>query len=293
MLMLVCFAFAGCGNAVNGVSAADNTEKHETKDNMATGNAVSGKPNTASLEEEDIKSASIMVRPDSFPPSGMGDKKIQLNRSEIKEFSNLFATLSLTQKMNSHKDAEETTGQFIQFDLSLRDGTKKSITICSPYITYDNATYKAEYEPCEKINEFANRIISEKVVSYECDRGKISLYLPDGWSHKIEKYKKTNEDETFGITFWQDKSDKKNGISVQYTKFFGVCGTGLETKKIKINNMESEAGYYDGKPYWDYIMLGKKFKNTFVVLNFCESEAWWKQYGDQVMEILDTLTVKC
>lgn len=206
MLMLVCFAFAGCGNAVNGVSAADNTEKHETKDNMATGNAVSGKPNTASLEEEDIKPASIMVRPDS---------------------------------------------------------------------------------------EFANRIISEKVVSYECDRGKISLYLPDGWSHKIEKYKKTNEDETFGITFWQDKSDKKNEISVQYTKFFGVCGTGLETKKIKINNMESEAGYYDGKPYWDYIMLGKKFKNTFVVLNFCESEAWWKQYGDQVMEILDTLTVKC
>lgn len=180
MLMLVFFAFAGCGNAVNGVSAADNTEKHETKDNMATGNAVS---------------------------------------------------------------------------------------------------------------EFANQIISEKKVSYECDRGNISLYLPDGWSHKIEKYKKTNEDETFGITFWQDKSDKKNEISVQYTKFFGVCGTGLETKKIKINNVESEAGYYNGKPYWDYIMLGKKFKNTFVVLNYCESETWWKQYGDQVMEILDSLTV--
>ena len=182
MLMLTCFAFGGCDNVTNSVPITNTIEKHEMEDNTATGNAVSGKPNTASLEEEES-------------------------------------------------------------------------------------------------------------VSYECDRGKISLCLPDGWSHKIDKYKKTKEDESFGITFWQNQSKKKNEISVQYTKFFGVCGTELETKKIKINNMESEAGYYDGKPYWDYIMLDKKFKNTFVVLNFCESENWWKKHENQVMEILDTLTV--
>lgn len=128
-------------------------------------------------------------------------------------------------------------------------------------------------------------------ISYSCKKGSISLCIPDDWSHKIEKYKKTKEEESFGITFWKDSSKKKK-ISVQYTKWFGVCGTGLKTKKLKINNMDGEGGYYDGKPYWDYILFHKQFKNYFTVLNFCDSETWWKQNGGQVMEILDTLILK-
>lgn len=131
--------------------------------------------------------------------------------------------------------------------------------------------------------------ISEKAVSYRCDMGSISLYLPDGWSHKIEKYKETKEDKTFGITFWQDKT-KKNKISVQYTEQFGVCGTGLEIKDIQLNKINCEAGYYDGKPYWSYIYV--KEPENFVVLNFGENKNWWTTNGDQVMKILDTLTLE-
>ena len=73
---------------------------------------------------------------------------------------------------------------------------------------------------------------------------------------------------------------------------FGVCGTGLKTKKVKINGISGEAGYYDGKTYWEYIVLGGRFKNTITILNFCESESWWERNADQIMEILNTLIYK-
>lgn len=137
--------------------------------------------------------------------------------------------------------------------------------------------------------------LTEDKVSYQCDAGSISFYLPDGWSHKINKYKKISDDktwgdnETFEITFWKKKA-KKNKICIQYTKHFGACGTGAEAKKTKINGMSAEAVYYDGKPYWEYIYFLKEYEN-FVILNFCEDENWWTDNGDQVMEILDTLTL--
>lgn len=56
--------------------------------------------------------------------------------------------------------------------------------------------------------------------------------------------------------------------------------------------MDGEAGYYDGKPYWDYILFQKHFKNTITVLNFCDSETWWKRNDGQVMKILDTLVLE-
>lgn len=290
MMLLMCLVLAGCSQGTNGASAADGAKSKGTKA-AVTGNAAAGEQITDNLERKAIKSASVLVQPDSFPATGMGNKRIKLTQDEIGKLSSLFSKVSLTQKMNSAKEAEESAGQFVQFDLTFKNGTKITVAVRSPYITYNGTTYK-DYESSEKLNEFANQIISEKIVTYQCDRGSISLCIPDGWSHKIEKYKKTKEDESFGITFWKDKSKKKNTISIQYTKFFGVCGTGLDTKKIQINGIDGEAGYYDGKPYWDYIIFSKNYKNTFTVLNFCESETWWKQNGGQVMEILDTLVLE-
>lgn len=129
-------------------------------------------------------------------------------------------------------------------------------------------------------------------VSYKCKLGSVSLCIPDGWSYQTEKYKKTKEGEAFGITFWKNSPKKKNKISIQYTNVFGVCGTGLKTKKVKINGISGEAGYYDGKTYWEYIVLGGRFKNTITILNFCESESWWERNADQIMEILNTLIYK-
>lgn len=295
MTLLIIISLSGCNKKVDGISAADDIDKPKTQ-NAATGTAIYEEPVNDSLKEKDIKSASVLVRPDCFPPANMGNKKVKLGRDEIREFTTLFQKVSLTEKMISQKSAEESTGQFIQFDLTLRNDTKKSVIVCSPFITYNGTTYKTEYEPSEGLNEFANRIISEKIVNYQCDAGYISLFLPNGWSHKIQKYKKVPDDktwdnnETFGITFWKNKS-KKNSIFLQYTKCFGICGTGLKTKKMKINGMHSEVGYYNGKTYWEYIHFLNDYEN-FVVLNFCESENWWNTNGDQVMEILDTLTLE-
>lgn len=176
--------------------------------------------------------------------------------------------------------------------LALAGCVNKSDKVSSTNSLEENTTQISSKRAITGIDE-ANRKDLPKTnkICYACKKGSISLCLPDGWSHMIEKYKKTKEDETFSITFWKD-SEKKKKISVQYSKRFGVCGTGLKTKKTKINHMDGEAGYYDGKPYWDYILFHKHFKNTFTVLNFCDSETWWKRNGGQVMEILDTLVLE-
>lgn len=146
---------------------------------------------------------------------------------------------------------------------------------------------ETEYEPRETPNASAAPLVSEHTVSYSCKVGSISLDIPDEWSYKIEKFKKEEDDRTFGISFWPDRN-KENKIKVRYTERFGVCGTGLETKDISINGMKAQAGYYDGKPYWEFISFTDEFQNYWV-WNLCDSTKWWKQYSDQVMEILDTV----
>lgn len=282
---LMCLALAGCSQTATSNSGTDHAISRKSK-TIATGTAISENNSW----KEPIQATTVLVQPDTLPTTGMGNKKIHLSHSEIKKFSSLLDNLSQIPKIDSEEEAEESMGQFIQFDFSLNDDTRESVIIRNPYITYHGTTYK-DLDLSEKFNIFANRIILKKTVSYQCYHGSISLCIPDDWSHKIEKYKKTKEEESFGITFWKDSSKKKK-ISVQYTKWFGVCGTGLKTKKLKINNMDGEGGYYDGKPYWDYILFHKQFKNYFTVLNFCDSETWWKQNGGQVMEILDTLILK-
>ena len=290
MMLLICFALAGCSNKEMGTSASNTIEKDEMQ-NTATGNGISEKSVNDNLTEDDIISASVMSR------SGCIITEENLSHNKIKKFASLFNKVSLAKKMESSKEAGELNGQYIQFDLTLRDNTEKSVIILSPYIIYDGTTYKADYNKSyEQLIEFADQIFSKEKVSYQCDAGSISFYLPDGWSHKTNKYKKISDDktwgdnETFEITFWKNKS-KNNKICIQYTKHFGACGTGAETKKTKINGMSAEAVYYDGKPYWEHIYFLKEYEN-FVILNSCDDEEWWGDNGDQVMEILDTLTLE-
>lgn len=281
-LLFSCFVLSGCSNTAGSTSAGD---KRGNSQDLVSGSGIQMERIDASqktdinLTAADIKSVNVLVRPSRIAKG--------LSKDEIKEFVSLLDPVTLGDLVD-HKKVEENNGQWVQFVLQLKDGTERNMVVYNPYFILDDTTYKIEYKACEALNAFANRIVSGHTVSYDCEAGSISLNIPDGWSYKVDRYKKEKDNQTFGISFWPEQS-KENKIEIQYSKFFGVCGTGLETKEIQVNGMKAEAGYYNGKKYWEYIIfMDEKYEN-FSVLNLCDSKKWWRQYGDQVMEILDTV----
>ena len=113
----------------------------------------------------------------------------------------------------------------------------------------------------------------------------ISLTIPDGW----EYYAENNGDENdFCIAFWPE-GQTEGKIKVWYYDSFGVCGTGLEEKKITIGEYEAYQGTYDNKKVWDFIsFIG--MPGSYVVLNE-GTDKWWGEYGEEAMQILATVKI--
>lgn len=119
------------------------------------------------------------------------------------------------------------------------------------------------------------------------DRGysNISLTIPYGWEHETEVM---TDSGGFCVAFWPaGKSEGK--IKVWYYDFFGVCGTGLEQERIKLGNYEAWKNTYDDHKVWDFIsLIGTP--GHYVIENESAGK-WWDEYGDEAMQILDTLIV--
>lgn len=130
-------------------------------------------------------------------------------------------------------------------------------------------------------------------VFYGSGDNKISVELIDGW--QINDYAWTSEfgseDEplSFGIEIWPyGHSDGK--IRIEYSPYFGVCGTGLTEKKTTIGNYEASMGFYNNSKVWSFITLTGEAQRDYVILNEGADE-WWSDYGIEAMAILDTLVV--
>ena len=70
---------------------------------------------------------------------------------------------------------------------------------------------------------------------------------------------------------------------------FGVCGTGLEMKKVMFGDFEANQGTYDGKDVWDFMAFTFESRD-FVALNE-GMDAWWSEHGEEAMNILSTIEV--
>lgn len=106
-----------------------------------------------------------------------------------------------------------------------------------------------------EINKGTNVSIElTKKVTYDYEGVKFSLLIPEDWEYE----QKTNEsgDLETGINIYpKDSKDTFVDISY-YENKFGVCGTGLETTTIKLDNGEdAKVGYYDGNSNWNFIFL--------------------------------------
>jgi len=122
-----------------------------------------------------------------------------------------------------------------------------------------------------------------KIAEHSKGYANIRLTVPHGWKYEITEQ---GEDNDFGISFWPE-SKTEGKVSVYHQTHFGVCGTGLTVKDITLGRYEASQGSYGSS--WDYIILGNT-PGTYVVMNEGANQ-WWGEYGQQAMEILDTLTV--
>lgn len=123
--------------------------------------------------------------------------------------------------------------------------------------------------------------------------GSITLTIPDGWEyHECS----AGDDALFGSSYGIQicPVGQKGCVEIGYSDAFGVCGTGLEEKHETVAGADANVGYYDGSKIWSYVVF--RGDNEKIVAETWDVDAWWNldatnllTYGDQVMQILDTL----
>ena len=123
------------------------------------------------------------------------------------------------------------------------------------------------------------------VASHSKGFANISVTLMDGWEYDIVDETDTNE---FAINIYP-AGQSENKLRIAYFNGFGVCGTGLEQETIMLGRYEAWMGTYDNRSVWDFISL-QGLPGDYAILNE-GSDKWWKEYGEEAMQILATLKV--
>lgn len=131
-----------------------------------------------------------------------------------------------------------------------------------------------------------------ELVRFGCGYANISLTIPYGWEYETEAWTDSGEFGIcgeFGVSFWPSGRSEGKIRVLFYGDRFGVCGTGLEEEKIKLGNYEAWKGTYDNRKVWDFIsLIGTP--GDYVIENEGAGR-WWDEYGDEAMQILNTLVV--
>ena len=115
----------------------------------------------------------------------------------------------------------------------------------------------------------------------------VSLDVPEGWTFEEDR---EFEERTYdaAITLRTDGAPGSY-ITVGYREEpLGVCGTCLETEAVTVGGIEGVKLIYTDMPEypWDSLHLGKIW-----VLNRGFTNDQWAVYGDEIMAMLDTITV--
>lgn len=106
----------------------------------------SGQKPYKNLRAEDIASATVYLAPP--------DKTIQI--VEIKELVTYLKELVIYNEDNSYTEYD---GQAVIFTLTMFDGSQEEIMVYNPFVVINGTGYKTKYEPCEKLNRYANQLL--------------------------------------------------------------------------------------------------------------------------------------
>lgn len=117
--------------------------------------------------------------------------------------------------------------------------------------------------------------------------GRISISLPEGWQFMTSP---VDSNDSFyglyGIQFYPEGVEE-GYVRIMYIDSFGVCGVGLVEETTTVAGRTASVGTYDNNRYWDFIAFNEDYKGIVAMTYF--ADGWWDGYGDQVLDILDTL----
>lgn len=118
--------------------------------------------------------------------------------------------------------------------------------------------------------------------------GEISISLPDGWSYELCPMDSDSLiNGMYGIHFYPD--DVTDGyIGISYVGSFGVCGMGLAEESATVAGQPANIGTFDNHEYWDFIAFHGEYEGMVAFTYYVDD--WWSEYGDQALDILDTLS---
>lgn len=100
------------------------------------------------LAASDIVSATVLLGPP--------DKTFQIAETE-----QLVAYLNEVVIYNEDNSYTDYAGQTVIFTLTMTDGSQTKITAFNPFIVINGTGYKAEYEPCNELSKYANKLANE------------------------------------------------------------------------------------------------------------------------------------
>ncbi len=95
-----------------------------------------------------VKSISVTIRPP--------ESTIELSEEQIDEVVNILKKATIGQKDDSYR---ELNGQWVEYDITYKDGSSISVASFNPYIVIDGVGYETDYEACEELSSYANSLL--------------------------------------------------------------------------------------------------------------------------------------
>lgn len=110
-----------------------------------------------------------------------------------------------------------------------------------------------------------------------------SFELPADWSYTSAQ---TEDEPTSGVSAYLSPDNEAEGtITIEYSKNFAVCGTGLVQKPIDFNGYSATQCYYDGSENWSFIMLDGEYTDCVIINN----APWYDDYANDIEKILSSV----
>ena len=100
------------------------------------------------LKNIELVSATVQL----MPP----DKTIQIN--DLDELEDLLEDIVIYNQDDSYT---KYVGQAVVFSVTMLDGSQMEVTAYNPFVIIDGVGYRCKYEPCEKLNSFANGLLND------------------------------------------------------------------------------------------------------------------------------------
>ena len=128
-----------------------------------------------------------------------------------------------------------------------------------------------------------------ETVEYEFNYAYLSIELPEGWEYSIKEHTYGSA-EPFGISF---RPEGKSG-SVDlfcHPNFEGICGTGLADRGLVFSSGHTaRMRTYEASGEFSHITFSDT-ASTYRVELGGNAHSWWKEYEEEILQILDTAKV--